>query len=233
MERVEVKRSDRITKYLLWSTIGVLVTSVISMFAYPDITILLIVAFFLLGFITFNRLKDEVARDIDQAEQQIKQIHSSVKNYTPTQTVYLENYTSLLSIDENNKKICIINNNKPEILNFSDILQSELIEDEVSITKVSRGSQIVGIAAGSLIGGATGAIVGALSGSTQTTQSVSKIKLQITVNSISNPIREFYFLNKPVAIKKENQEYRDVFEEANCWHKAMCVIINQLDRGIL
>lgn len=96
---------------------------------------------------------------------------------------------SFLEFDENQRKIKIINSTqgqkiKFQIYNYEDILNCELLEDDVNVTKGGLGSAIVGV----MIAGDVGAVVGSVTGSKKTTKAfVNTLKVRITVNDLTAP----------------------------------------------
>ena len=73
-----------------------------------------------------------------------------------------------LCIDEVKQKIYLFTNyyNEEKLRSYSlkDLLQVEIIEDNVTITKTSRTSQVGGAIVGGMLAGGVGAVIGGLSG---------------------------------------------------------------------
>lgn len=129
-----------------------------------------------------------------------------------------------LSIDSENRKICFINGTNIIVKPFKDVLEAELKIDGSTITKTSRGSQVLGVAVGStlgaIFGGAgVGAMIGGLSGSTESISKIKTISLQILVNDLANPVHEITLTNlTPV---------KTALEEAKEWNGIFKVILFQ------
>jgi hypothetical protein len=129
-----------------------------------------------------------------------------------------------LSIDSVNRKICFIDGTNLIVKQFKDVLEAELKIDGSTITKTSRGSQVLGVAVGSTLGAifggvGVGAMIGGLSGSTQSIDKIKTISLQILVNDLTNPVHEITLTNL-TAIKT-------ALDEAKEWNGILKVILFQ------
>ena len=128
-----------------------------------------------------------------------------------------------LSIDSVNWKICFIDGTNLIVKQFKDVLEAELKIDGSTITKTSRGSQVLGVAVGSTLGAifggvGVGAMIGGLSGSTQSIDKIKTISLQILVNDLTNPVHEITLTNL-TAIKTaldEGKEWNGIFKVILC-----------------
>lgn len=185
-----------------------------------------------LGLVVIGYIKGqgEEIQSLNNSKEMTDKRLAELENYNPTQKIYFDKNSSLLSIDENSKKLCIIRYGMPEdIINFKDILQSEIIEDGVSVTKTSRGSQVGGALIGGVLAGGVGALIGGLSGAQETTQEVKKVQLQIIVNDIKKPVKLITFLNETTPKKKSDEIYKIIYKNVNHWQKVFSVIIKQVD----
>lgn len=113
---------------------------------------------------------------------------------------------------------------------FSEIISSQLKENEITITQTSRVSQLGGALVGSMVAGSVGAIIGGMGGSSSSEQEVKKIELQIVVNDLLSPIHTINFMDSPLPLSKDNKKYEYYFSEANSWHKTMSVIIKRQEQ---
>lgn len=154
---------------------------------------------------------------------------ASVSNFDATQKIVgIDNNTSI-AIDENRKKVCLINfrNKQSRIFSYRDLLSSEIFEDGATVTKTMRGSQIGGALVGTVLLGGVGTIIGGLSGKRKTTGTVNKIDLRVTVNDTKNPVYEINFLSKET--KKDKQMYQQAIQQARHWHGLIEVLIKRAD----
>ncbi len=89
-----------------------------------------------------------------------------------------------IKFNDNTKQVLISPKFNPKIINYSDILDFELIEDgETVVTKGGLGKAIVG---GMLFGG-VGAIVGSNTSKRKSKTSISVLKIKIAVRDMNNP----------------------------------------------
>ncbi|MFU2014806.1 SHOCT domain-containing protein [Peribacillus butanolivorans] len=160
------------------------------------------------------------------------------QNFTPTKRHTYENVT--LSFDKNSNKICILKkfgsmyeegfNFSTKYFSHTDLLESKIIEDGVSVTQTSRSSQIGGALVGGIIAGGVGAIIGGLSGKTTTSQTVKSLKLQIVVNDTTKATQEMIFILDNKGVSKDSEYYKGVISNINEWHNIISVLINKADK---
>ncbi|WP_336764944.1 hypothetical protein [Paenibacillus sp. USHLN196] len=146
-------------------------------------------------------------------------------SYIPTQQYF--NGTILISFDENQEKFLLTSNEKNEIISFKDIISCEIMRDDISISKTSRGSQLGGAIIGGALAGGVGAVIGGLSGSQKHESKSKSIYLKLVVDSLSNPIREIYFFQS--AFYTDNNDYvlKECFKQASNWHDMISIIIRR------
>lgn len=95
--------------------------------------------------------------------------------------------SNFLINNKDNKIKCII-------VPFKDVVSVELIQDDISLTKTDRGSQIGGAVIGGVLLGGVGAVIGGLSGSNKTTKLVSKLLVRIVIDNHEYPIVDLNLL---------------------------------------
>lgn len=162
----------------------------------------------------------------------------SIKHFDTSYEFISKDMSSAISIDDNNEKICllvmkdyIINRT---IVSYKDILSSEIIEDNNSLVKTARGSQVGGALLGGLLLGGAGAIIGGLSGKKHNISKVKNIDLVVIINNIHEPIFKINFLttseiNHKKGYDKNTSEYKNFANQAKTWHAIMDVIIKKSD----
>lgn len=152
-------------------------------------------------------------------------------------------YRSAVALDEKNKRILHIKTDsmsgstrtyKKEWINFDDIIESEVVIDDETVTKTARGSQIGGAVVGGVLLGGVGAIVGGLSGKTKSKDEVKNIDMKITVNNMKNPVHRINFLHNFETMsdrpsknghKKDSEEYKNAIAEVEKWQGIMEVVL--------
>ncbi len=156
---------------------------------------------------------------------------AELNEFTPSQKIMADDGNSGIAVDEGRNKICLINNYlgniELDVLEYRDILSSEIFEDGVTITKTARASQLGGALIGGLALGGVGAIIGGLSGLKTSSDEVNRIDLIITVNRTSNPIHKINFMN--VEGKKNGIIYNISMQQARHWHGLLEVLIKRAD----
>jgi 2C-methyl-D-erythritol 2,4-cyclodiphosphate synthase len=116
-----------------------------------------------------------------------------------------------------------------EEIDAKDILQSEIIEDGISIMRTSKKDVIVGATIGSVFG-ATGAIIGGLTRDKINIEEVKKLQLQIVINDTSSPIKKVNFINKDYTIKKSSPMYTLYYDRIKHWQKLIDVLIKNTEK---
>jgi hypothetical protein len=182
---------------------------------------IIIIIVLILGVFLYVEISKNV-KNIQQVDDKLKSLpgFNSEKLLLKSQDGRLKG----LSIDSVNRKICFIDGTNLIVKPFRDVLEAELKIDGSTITKTSRGSQVLGVAVGStlgaIFGGAgVGAMIGGLSGSTQSIDKIKTISLQILVNDLTNPVHEITLTNL-TAIKT-------ALDEAKEWNGIFKVILFQ------
>ncbi|MED4265955.1 SHOCT domain-containing protein [Priestia megaterium] len=179
---------------------------------------------------------------IDKIETRFMQ----VEDFETDRYYISEDYNSLIGIDEQNQKICFLENvgNRidkfrgtykdykydSKIYEFKDLLEAEILQDGEMITKTSRGSQIGGALIGGVLAGGVGAIIGGLSGSTTSDSEFNKIALKVLMNDTQNPVKLIYFLDEIAGVKKYEDKYKKANSDSMDWHGLLRVIIQKVDK---
>ena len=154
-----------------------------------------------------------------------------INDFSVTQKVIGLDCNCGLAIDENRKKVCLIDYRQESILlrvvSYNDLLSSELYEDGEIITRTVRSSQIGGVLIGGLLLGRAGAIIGGLSGDTRSSGSVNKIDLRLMINDTKKPLHDVNFLN--LETKRGGSRYQQATQQARHWHGLIEVLIKRAD----
>lgn len=78
---------------------------------------------------------------------------------------------------------------------FDKIVDSEILIDDTTVMKASRGQQVAGALIGGAIAGGVGAIIGGSSPNTTGINTVKRIRLKITNEDFENPVYYIDFLS--------------------------------------
>jgi hypothetical protein len=144
-------------------------------------------------------------------------------NFKTTRYFISQDYSNGIYYDGTNKKICVVNiynalNTQAKLsrdnfifkfISSTDILESEIIQDDVSVTKTSRGGQLAGALIGGALAGGVGAIIGGVTSSKTTSEKIKKVELRILVNDNKKPIRKVTFVNFPTPKPKDDPELKN------------------------
>lgn len=93
----------------------------------------------------------------------------------------------LFAVDELNEKIGFITDSENIIIDFTDIIGVELIQDGYITSKKSTTRTIGGAIVGGILAGGVGTIVGGLSGNSVQKNKATSIYVKITLRSLENP----------------------------------------------
>lgn len=192
--------------------------------------------FFLLMFAFLGLL---IYTNIKHSEQYHINIEKSldkalIQNDFSADDSYLsDDYLSGIAINKDQNKIAVLirrstqDNFNFRLIDFKDIIESAIIENDETVTKTSRGSAVGGALVGGVLAGTAGMIIGGLSGKKISRENVLKVTLALTVNDLSNPVHEINFLNSNMTIPKDSELYYKIYTEVNKWHKTISVILKR------
>ena len=167
------------------------------------------------------------------AKNDEKVLALNVENFRATQQIISADRNVGLALDENGKKVCLVDNHSStescRVLLCKDLLSSEIFQDGETITSSVRSSDIGSALVGGFLFGGAGAVVGGLSGKTKSsnTEIVHKISLRLIVNDTKNPLFEIDFLNTQT--NKKDLRYQDAMQKARHWHGLIEVLIKRAD----
>ena len=123
----------------------------------------------------------------NERNEAMKQILSGIEEFTVSKKIEGFGGHYIFAIDENNEKVALVTQTVKQVINFSDIIGVELIEDGSTISKKSATRTIGGAIVGGVLAGGAGTIVGGLSGSSKQKNTVSSISVKILLRSLDNP----------------------------------------------
>lgn len=132
-----------------------------------------------------------------------------------------------LAIDTEKFRLCLYSDNGKKvthrIFSAKDVIGCEILEDGVSTTTASRGSQIGGAAVGGLLLGGVGLLAGALTGKKKTSTIIKRIDFRVTVNDIYNPIHSVCLMSTDG--KEISPTYKPQIELAKKWAAMIEILI--------
>ena len=186
-------------------------------FVFIVLLVLLVIHVSVEDKIKIDNKRINILKNIDSQEG-FKKSHHFIKFST-------HNDCTGVAIDDQSKQVCLINNDSLRIIKYYDIIESEIIAGENSITKTSRSSKIAGAAVGGLLLGGVGAVIGGVSGKKITTKEIKDVKLKLLINDTKNPVHLINFSG----FDSIGTEPKIALMKAQKWHDLISVIIKQAE----
>ncbi|WP_420417415.1 zinc ribbon domain-containing protein [Pacificispira sp.] len=140
-----------------------------------------------------------------------------------------------IAVDTSQRKAVLITGHSDRDVPFSNILGSEILIDNATVTSTNRGSQLTGAAVGGLLAGGVGAMIGGLSGSTTSRTGVRKVTLRIAVDDFHRPYHDIDLLDWSHSDKgilpgsTMEGALKEAVQQAELWHGRISSIIREND----
>jgi len=116
-------------------------------------------------------------------------------------------------VDEANRKVALITPASKNVINFSDIIAVELIENDNIIQQKSTSRSVGGALIGAVLAGGAGAIVGGLSGNSVQKTKVSSVKVKMLIRNIElTSVTVECFNAQSMLFKKEVETSNGLYE---------------------
>ena len=142
-------------------------------------------------------------------------------NFEPTD-VYVSTFNLAgVAIDSSRREILLADVATLRRFTMSSIISCEILEDDVRLAYVNRGSQLAGIAVGGILLGGVGAVIGSLSASKRSINNVSKVILRFMTDDFERPMHDIVLLDwsfSKKGLKRDGMLYRAALETAELWH---------------
>lgn len=190
------------------------------------VLVVLLIAGCLIYCVASKDRKSEFEKDrISEAETNILNIRENIisQGYEIDKELTDPECRYILLVDNDSKKWIFSGTysfDEPEVYDFSDLIDYEIIEDGSTLEKGNLGSAVIG---GVLLG-AAGAIVGA--SKTKKTKNVChKLQLRIYVDDIDEPEKTMYFVSNET--NKLSEEYHNAFESIRQFAATLAYIKNK------
>ncbi|ASA21841.1 SHOCT domain-containing protein [Paenibacillus donghaensis] len=174
-----------------------------------------------------DRVEKKGLRAGEDKREHLDHVLERLHSFNPSQKIYTPDNEMIFSYDENRKQINFTNSRYNTVYEFKDIIQSEIILNEVSVSKTDRGSQLGGALIGGVLLGGVGAAIGGLSGDIKIEGKVKKIQLKITVNDIQNPNYYVLFFDSMTEIDKNDPVVKEAVEQITKWNSVINIFIKR------
>ncbi|MCL4742521.1 MAG: hypothetical protein KJZ54_10005, partial [Phycisphaerales bacterium] len=137
-----------------------------------------------------------------------------------------------IAVEQDSKRVLLSTASGTKLLQPNDIIGIELLEDNHSLLKTNRGSQLGGVVVGGLLLGGVGAVVGGLSGSKKSTARVSKLTLRITTTDFEAPNHDIVFFEwLDSGVERNSPLYQPRLKEAELWHGRLTQVLRAGSNG--
>ena len=204
--------------------------------------ILLIAVFVVLLVVAILKIPSEIKRWLRAEKEKLKNLCdrlNSIEGFKVSRIFVSPDRTTGIAFDEVSKRICLlenpsssreINEFKPYIFTYKDILSSELIQDGETVNKATKSNlDLGGAVLGGLMFGGAGAIIGGLSGKPESRliEKVTAVTLKVVVMDTTKPVHRIEFLWSTE--KKGSRSHKEAVESAEHWHGLLAVLIKMAE----
>lgn len=157
----------------------------------------------------------------DRTAANIGKLIRSLDDFEPTDVyVSTQNFAGV-AIDANRRELLLVDEATLRRFPISSIVSCEILEDDVSLAYVNRGSQLARVAVGGVLLGGVGAIIGGLSASKRKINNVRKVILRFMTDDFDRPKHDVVLLDwsfSKKGLKRDGMLYRKALETAELWH---------------
>lgn len=176
-----------------------------------------------------------------------KKIRTTINEFDEDSITFIsKNKETAVALSEDEREVLIMSATqiksdvpyiyKERTIKFDDIIQSEVIIDNETVTKTARGSQVGGAVIGGVLLGGVGAIIGGLSGGTRSKEEIRNIDIKLTVNDMNDPVSVITFLHDidfesefrerlKRGHSKDSVEFTNAIKQAEKWQGMFDVIL--------
>jgi hypothetical protein len=191
-----------------------------NLIAGSIILIIIVVGYFVYRALTIVKEKNIILNEFN-----------SVSNFTSSQDYIGIDRKTMLAIDDNRMKLCLVYKKnkkiKHKVIGCNDVLSSEVIEDGKPVMKSKHMSQTGRESSSALTMTTFGAVMSGITGDRTSADKVSNIQLNITINFTDYPYHVVNFLNSKC--KRKSTRYKAAMEKARYWQNLMKVLIKKAD----
>lgn len=165
---------------------------------------------------------------------------SSLTKLTPSTTIVGIKNSYQFIVDNENRKVCYIDEVNKKVISFEDIINVELVENGTSLVQKSTMRTIGGTIIGGVLAGGAGAVVGGLSGSSKVVQKISKVQIRMRIRNLNDPVLIINCFDaetmtqegKPISPESiDGHLYKTGRENAQSILDLVCVIIDDVDKN--
>lgn len=149
----------------------------------------------------------------DERTEKLKTKLQSIANFNVSKQVNGINNFYIFAIDNVNNKLALITEVDNYIVNYSDIIAVELLQNDITIQQKSATRTLGGAVIGGILAGGAGAVVGGLSGSSVNQNKVSSLHVKILLRNVGiTSLIVKCFDSLPMAAKREAEVSDPVYK---------------------
>lgn len=211
-----------------------LINCYFNLYETMEYILLILVGFIILFIIVW--LSESVKEG--NREQKIETVVSSLEGFKNAAKLKLSESRGLLLADKKDKQVCFIDGDgNKHIVAFSDVLDTELIQDGVQVSSRSLTGTIGGAILGGALAGGAGSIVGSSLASSKLGTKVNSIKVRVKMRDITHPSFDIVIYNGDIGeldTSKDNglQLYEKIYlEDARKVMDFFTAVIEEAQRG--
>ncbi|MBK5251022.1 MAG: hypothetical protein JJE29_00015 [Peptostreptococcaceae bacterium] len=174
-------------------------------------------------FILFFARQQKKLRNSESFSKSALDFFNSLDNFTPSYGIFgikdPSGHTKAMAIDPKNESICLYDENeknKHHIMNYSELVSSEIFENETSISFFSDDSKILKLNFEKELA--------------EEEKKILRLSVECTFISEKVPSFKIYTINSSGPV--DNNEYLFKREETNKWHRLMVKIIDYNNESV-
>ncbi|CAG5074462.1 hypothetical protein DYBT9623_05149 [Dyadobacter sp. CECT 9623] len=161
---------------------------------------------------------------------------ASIENFSCSKQINGIKNFYIFAVDDINKKISLVTEINNYIIEYSDIIAVEILQDGNIVQQKSTTRTIGGAVVGGLLAGGVGAVVGGLSGSSTHKSKVSSLYVKILLRNVGvTSLLVKCFDALPMTAKKEVEITDDIYKigknHADSIKDLVSIFIDQIDQS--
>jgi len=151
---------------------------------------IIIVSAFFIGVVKVARQHNTRAAKWKQIIDELKEKHDFELDESPASISWSATDPKIISgiiCNTKTKRIATVTADNIRVNNFNDLISCEVIVDEETMTRTSRGNQVAGAAVDGALFGGIGALAGALAANQKGIQNITSVKVKLIFHDLESP----------------------------------------------
>ncbi|TDM24409.1 SHOCT domain-containing protein [Macrococcoides canis] len=200
---------------------------------------LLVIGFCVLMYMTLPKTDElrEIHKDLPKIDD----------GFNSTKKIIGDNLNFCLALNEVEEKIYIaLNENKffreaynyhhfritRKEIDYNELTGIKIVEDDVTVSSINRGSQLTGALVGGVIAGGIGATVGGITGKTTGSKHIKNLMLRIEIKDSDRPYYDLPFFESKKPVEKKDRTLNRAYEDITSWSIILSNIIKENDKQV-